>query len=373
MPTESSQAKNILQIFASSSWGGGEQYVYELSGKLIENEYNVYLISRNSKEIRDKTRVLDRPLVNLPLKGCFDLFSAFQIKRIIEKYDIDTIHTHQFKDTFLAIFARIFSKKKVRIIFTRHLVKKAKKNFLYSFLYRETDQIIFISHLAKNEFLSSKPSIDPQKITVIHNSIVPQTLTDHKNPNLRDTYFIKPETTILAFTGRLVPEKGVEVLIEAIQRIQEIDFILFVVGKGDSRYEQELKDTVSAYGLSDKVVFTGFIDTISSFISQTDIGVLPSVCREAFGLAVIEFMQAGKAVITTDNGAQKEFITHNYDGILIPPSDSTSLASALRSLIQDQDMRIRLGRNATEKITRELSYETFFQKILHVYNETKAK
>lgn len=363
------ERKNILQIFASPTWGGGEQYVLELSGKLLSEGYRVHLVSRKSDVIPKKTSSLGCPLVQLPLKGHFDLFSVLKIKRMIDAEAIDVIHTHQFKDTFVALFARMLSKRKPKVVFTRHLVKRAKKNILYAFLYRKTDKIIFISRLARDEFLSSRPHITEKKITVIHNSIPPHPLAK-TDRFLRETYPARNETLILAYTGRLVPEKGVDVLIDAVRIARQADFIVLIAGTGTPAYEKHLKEKVASSGLDNKIFFTGFIEDIPGFIRQTDIGIAPSVWREPFGLTVIEFMQAGKAVVSTDNGAQKEFVSSGENGILVPPSDPQALASAIEKLIGDEEFRLRIGRNARQKVNNDLSYETFFRKITDVYNET---
>lgn len=361
--------KHILQIFASRTWGGGEQYVRDLTEKLLANGYPVRLVSRKSEIIRSKTASLGCRPVQLPLKGHFDLVSAFRLKKMIDAEAIDIIHTHQFKDTFIALFARMLSKRKPKVVFTRHLIKPAKKNILYSFLYRNTDKIIFISHQVKDEFLSSGPDIDPKKITVVHNSIPPHSLS-LETGNLRRSYSVPPGNLLLAYTGRLVPEKGIDVLIDAIRVVGQTDFTLCIAGTGTPLYEKYLKEKVTSLGLGKKIIFAGFIEDIPAFIRQTDIGIAPSICREAFGLSIIEFMQAGKAVITTNNGAQNEFISSGENGILIPPSDPEALASAIEQLINDEELRQRLGKNAREKVNGDLSYEVFFRKITDVYNET---
>ena len=360
--------KSILHLFASPSWGGGEQYVYDLTEKLLENNFRVRLVSRKSDIIPIKAARIKCPVVRISLKNPFDLFSIIKIKWLIEFCSVDVVHTHQFKDTFIALFARMLSDRKPKVVLTRHLVKPAKKNVLYSYLYRNTDKIIFISELAKNVFLSTGPDIDEKKITVIHNSIPLRPAEEDAVP-LRRKYDLPPDVPILAYIGRLDPEKGLETLIDAVATLQWQDFVLLIAGKGDPEYERELDKKVYSMGLDEKIVFAGFIDNVPEFIRQTDVGVVPSVCREAFGLSVVEFMQAGKAVITTNNGAQKEFVTNGEDGILVPPSDPQALASAIRKLIGNRELRELIGENARKKARKDLSYEDFYRKITDVYNE----
>lgn len=358
--------KHVLQIFASSSWGGGEQYVYDLSRELMKEGYSVYFVSRKSEGIEKKMRAINIPCGVLPMKGIFDLKSVFRLAGLIKKDKIDLIHVHLFKDAFTASFARMISRKKIKIVLTRHLVRPGKTGFLYVWLYKQLDRIIFISELAKKEFLSTLPSVDQKKISIVYNSI-PVISPERSFERLRESYNIGDETTLLAFTGRLVGEKGVEVLIKSLIRIKSHDFLLLIAGKGVPEYEKQLFDLVRDNGLTDKVRFCGFVDNPRALIQQVDIGVVPSVGKEAFGLSVIEFMQAGKAVVTTNNGAQVEFVTDGVDGILIPPANEIALSEALLALINNKDLRQQIACHAKEHFEKELAYPFFFQKIIDIY------
>lgn len=360
--------QTVVQVFASAGWGGGEQYVYDLAERLQREGYGVQLVSRESEVIRRKTASLGCPLVQFPLRSRFGLRSILKMKRLIESVEADIVHTHQFKDTFIALFARALSDRKPKVILTRHLVRPAKRNFFYSYLYRRTDRIVFVSELARRVFLSSSPKIAARSVTVIHNSIPPCRLQTG-GVVLRQRYGIPPDTVVVAYAGRLHPEKGVKVLLDAAALLKSEDFVLLVAGQGEPVYEQRLRDRAKALGLDGKVVFTGFLDDVPQFMRQVDIGVVPTVGQEAFGLTVLEFMQAGRAVITTDNGAQPEFVASGTDGILIPPSDAEALAAALRGLIRNRELRELLGAAARKKAEEALSYEHFFREITAVYRD----
>lgn len=362
------EKQTVVQVFASAGWGGGEQYVYDLAERLLKEGYGVQLVSRESEVIRRKSASLGCPLVQFPLRSRFGLRSILKMKRLIESAEADIVHTHQFKDTFIALFARALSDRKPKVILTRHLVRPAKRNFLYSYLYRKTDRIVFVSELARRVFLSSSPKIAARSVTVIHNSI-PPCRPQTGGVVLRQRYGISPDTAVVAYAGRLHPEKGVEVLLDAAALLKSEDFVLLVAGQGEPAYEQRLRGRAKALGLDGKVVFTGFLDDVPQFMRQTDIGVVPTVGREAFGLTVLEFMQAGRAVITTDNGAQPEFVASGTDGMLVPPADAEALAAALRGLIRNRKLRERLGAAARKKAEEALSYEHFFREITAVYRD----
>lgn len=358
--------KNILQVFASNSWGGGELFVYDLTKRLIEDKNNIVCVSKKSPIIEDKLKEINVDYYTLKMNGVLDFISAFKLKKIILKHNIDIIHVHNFKSAFTAVYVKLLLKKSIKLILTRHLVKKAKTSFLYSWLYKHIDNIAFVSKLALDEFLSSNPIIDKTKCSVIYNSIQPLISKD-KVINLRQNLNIEDHTTLLLFTGRLDKEKGIDILIEAMAELKDRDIALVVAGSGKEDYELKLKDKVKKFGLEDRIYFIGFISNISNIIDQADFGVCPSIGRESFGLSIIEFMQEGKAVITTNNGAQPEYIKDKETGVLVNPNNHKELVQAIDLLITNNDLRKRIGNNAKEYFQKELSYQKFYEKINKLY------
>lgn len=356
----------IIQIFASKGWGGGEKYVLDLSQRLIAEGHEVISVSKNCPLIRSK---IDSSMKHyqLGMAGVKDFVSAYRLSRIILNERPDIIHVHNFKDAFVAVFAKKISGAEVRIVMSRHLVKRAKTKAIYSWLYRHLDRIVFVSEIARNEFLMSGPSIDRRKTMVLHNSInsvVSETLID-----VREKYNIPLSSVILAFTGRIVSGKGVEVLLEAVSLIMDLDFRLLVLGSGDKKYVEKVERKIIDGNLSDRVIMAGFVNDVPAVISQVDIGVVPSVWRESFGLSIIEFMELGKVVVTTDNGAQPEFINHGVNGFLVPPSDSEALARAIRRLIENRELMREVGRQAKSYFDKNLSYERFYDRMMKFYDE----
>ncbi|MEG0500059.1 MAG: glycosyltransferase, partial [Rikenellaceae bacterium] len=354
------QKFKIIQIFASKGWGGGEKYVLDLSLALIGDGHEVVFVSKKCPIISAKLGD-GRNYYQLGMNGVKDFFSAWQLSRIIREEKPDLIHVHNFKDAFVAVYAKLISGMNARVVMSRHLIKRAKISAPYSWLYRHLDRIVFVSEIAKREFLMSGPSIDRRKITVLHNSI--NTPLQQAKTDLRKKYTITPSTVILAFTGRITPEKGVEVLIDAMAQMSDLDFRLLILGSGREKYMEKIKKMIVDRNLSEKITMTGFVNDVAAVISQSDIGVIPSVCPESFGLSVIEFMEQGKVVVTTDNGAQPEFIDHGVNGFLVPPSESEAIVRVLRRVIADRELLKRVGAQAKKDFDEKLDYKKFYEHI----------
>ena len=344
----------IIHLVSNKVWGGGEQYVLDLATEFASRGNDVAIVSRNINAVTHRFTDAGLPVTTMALKGDIDIISPIKLARLIGKEQPVVLHVHNFKDATTALRARTLSRNRnVRIVMTRHLVKAAKRKSLYNKL----DAMIFVSHLAKNEFMSTSPAIDANKITVIHNSIkqLPATTNNEQHKGLT-----------LMFHGRLSPEKGIDVLLKAFAQAQIADARLIIVGSGNEEYVKELQAIADKAGISSKVTWAGHTSDIHPLIAKADIGVCPSRARESFGLSVVEYMAHGKPVITTNNGAQPEYITDGKDGILIAPDDVGALASAITSL-SDAEQRQAIGKAAKATFDERLSFPIFIEKIEKVY------
>lgn len=364
----------IIQVFATPSWGGGEQFVYDLSRRLMADGRRVVLVSRPSAVIGQRVAALGAPFHTLPMKGVADMLSALMLAHLIVKYRPATIHVHHFKDAFTAVYARLLCRAfgfRPRIVLTRHLVRRGKRGWIYRWLYGQIDRIAFVSELARREFLAGKPAVNPSKLCVIPNSVpeIGEKPLAEELPDLRRQYGIASNVPLLLFCGRLVPEKGCDVLLEACARLKTLPFALVLAGTGEKNFEKRLHDMAAEQELLGKVFFAGFVRGANRLLSQADISVSPSVCSEAGSLTVLEAMQAGCAQVASDNGSQPEFIDNGTTGLLVPPADEERLAEALRRLLADNDLRRRMGRAAKECFDRHFSYERFYVRYLELYEQ----
>ncbi|MDE5875845.1 MAG: glycosyltransferase family 4 protein, partial [Muribaculaceae bacterium] len=345
----------IIQLVRATTWGGGERYALDLCGRSAETGDKVTVVSRGIPAVDSRFSHLPVEMVKIPLGGFLDFSSPGKLARLIMSYPEERviIHVHNFKDAEIVARAKkiIGHREEVRLICTRHLVKRGKRSVRWKFILNAIDRLIFVSDLAKREFLSSNPPIDPIKIGIIHNSIVipGKFATPVPAPSDRE---IK-----LLFTGRLSPEKGIDTLIKALPLLSDIPIRLRIAGTGSKEYQESLLKLAADLGVTEKIDWIGFIPDVYEEVRKADICVAPSRARESFGLTVIEAMSQGRPIVTTDNGAQPEIITDGKDGLLIRPEDENLLAEAIRKLSADPDLRREMGRNAFNTFSARFSYD----------------
>ena len=362
----------IMQIFASANWGGGEQFVYDLTRRLLEEGRPVVAVCRPGGAVEQRIAGLDIPSHAVSMKHFTDVVAIVRLARLIRRYEPSVIHVHQFKDAFIAVLARMLcggGPRAPRIVLSRHLVLRGHSGRFYGWFYRRIVRIAFVSQLARKAFLSSHPRVDAERLSVVHNS-TPDVVPGAAARDLRAEYGIAPDTPLMLFTGRCVPEKGCDILLEACSLLDGRGFgryVLFLAGSVDSVYRKTLEERIRTGGLTGRVFLLGFVEQVKPLLAQCDIGVFPSVGCESFGLSMIEGMQAGCAVVTTDNGAQPEYMTDGREALLVPPADADALARALARLLGDDELRRSLGSAARKRFVEELSYERFYRKICQLY------
>lgn len=361
--------RKIIHIVSNRVWGGGEQYVYDLAQRQLADGIPVEICCRPSEVVISPYRQLGIPIHPLPLRGALDVKSAWSLSRIVNEAGPCIIHAHNFKDAYTAAYARsLSSNKDVRVVMCRHLTRKGKNSLLYRWLYGNLDRLIFDSEISRSEFLSTRPTIDPQKLGIVHTSIiVPEKMQDI---DVRGKYNIPAHHVIAMYHGRHDAEKGLDVLIEAAAQLRDRPFTLVLLGRGSNEYTAHLKAVIQEKGLQEKVVFSGFVESIPPYVSKADFGILPSVVREGCPLSPMEYMSQGHPVVTTDNGGQREYVVNEVNGLLVPPGDSHQLAKAMARLIDDAGLRNRLGSQAKADFDAKLNYQIFYQQILEQYAST---
>ena len=178
---------------------------------------------------------------------------------------------------------------------------------------------------------------------------------------------------LVATVARLTPEKGVDVLVQAMAsvRARHQSVRLVVIGpkqEGYDDYAADLLTSVADLGLTDAITFTGAVPDPSEHWKQAWVYVQPSR-NEGFGLAVAEAMAAGLPVIASDTGGLAEVVERDRSGLLVPPEDPGALADAIDRLLVDRGLAARLGAAARERVFSTFTLERMVDRYEAVYAE----
>ncbi|MBF0543702.1 MAG: glycosyltransferase family 4 protein [Candidatus Riflebacteria bacterium] len=178
----------------------------------------------------------------------------------------------------------------------------------------------------------------------------------------------------ILYTGQLSKAKGVHTILRAagiFLRKKSGDFRLTIVGSGVEDYVAELKKITEEEGIADKTEFAGMVkhSEIKNFHKNNHIFVFSSEWEEPFGLAHLEAMASGMAVISTTTGGSAELIKDGLNALAYKAGDPIDLADKLERLWNDEANRLELGRNAHNYVKKFHSFQGYVDQLENFLNQ----
>lgn len=238
-------------------------------------------------------------------------------------------------------------------IFLKPLIKK---------IWTDAKAVVANSQGLKELALNTSPS---QEIGVIYNGIDVSEFEPNLDSTIDDEDSTNDNEIRVVCVSRLIERKGINYLIEAIEKLKDKQIQLILVGEG--KQEDTLKKLVDDLKISDKVDFKGYVDhdQIAEIYRNSDIFVLPSL-NEGMSNALLEALAAGLPVIVTDTGGTSELLDGN--GVLIPMADSDAIAEAIRGFVDEPEERRQMGLKSRE-IAEGMSWMRVGEEYLRLYEE----
>lgn len=157
----------------------------------------------------------------------------------------------------------------------------------------------------------------------------------------------------VGFVGRMVWTKGVDLLIEAHERLRSegTAMRLDLCGTPDAENPRAIsEETLRAWNAREGVSWRGRVEDIAGFWKDTDICVVPSRGGEGLPRALLEAAASGRPIVTTDVPGCRYFVRDGIEGLIVPPGDAKALASALRQLVENPAAAQRMGSAARERL-----------------------
>ena len=360
----------ILQINSSQNWGGGEVHVFLLCNELAHRGYPVTLAARPGSIIINKFRAANLPVLECSLRGAVDFNSAKQLAVYCAQNQINILHAHLARDYWIARMVKIINPD-IHLIFTRHLTRPIKADFLHKWLFKEVDKLIVVSEAVKRSLVGQN-LLPLNKIAKIYNGIDTERFKNAIPTGLRCTLGIDPQIRLIGIVGEVSPHKGQEILIRSFPLViaKDPNINLIIIGSDfkEGKYIEDLKVLAQSLGVRDRVFFLGFREDIPNLIKDLDILVLASK-NESFGLTIVEGMAAGIPVIVTNTGGVSEIVIDNETGLLVEPNQPVALANAILYLLANPQLAKKLGQAGQKRATDYFSLNLMVEKTIEVYHE----
>jgi 1,2-diacylglycerol 3-alpha-glucosyltransferase len=381
----------VVSDLFDSSYGGVPVVVGRFIRSFMERGHNVTIVtskckSREAVEKRENLTVYRFPSVALPKsEGEYALsFPSFhKIRQIFEREQIDVLHCHV---PSLLSLACVLEARKMGVpsIATNHLLSETFSrnlffdstkfnNFFYKLInsfYNLVDIVLCPSiyglKTLRNFGLNAKA-------LVLSNGIELSKFSPNLNHEQFDREFgLKEENKKILYVGRLMEEKGLNVLLNAysIVNAKIPNTNLIIVGKGHLR--RDLEDSVSTLGLKN-VVFTGFVSDslLRQAYASSDLFALPSYA-EIQPLVLLEALAMGLPAVGTEVGGVPEMIVDGWNGYVLKPGDHEGLAERITRILNNDTLRREFSHNSL-KMARRHDIERSADKLERLYGKLMSQ
>ena len=363
---------NVLELCLSAGLGGLELYVFRSSDALLNSstdKNNVLPVLRRDSKLDHyykghsdfKSRYIKHFFSPLPL------INAKKLADIIDENDIDVIHMHWGKDMPLAAFAKVFSRKKPALVYTRQMmITREKNDFYHNFLYRQLDLMLTITRELEDLCKKFIPSSFDKIKTLYYGVKKPDRLLERNEINQKKEELGFTGTDFIAgLIGRLEKSKGQHLLINAIHAAKQNghDIKALIVGHEMlPGYRDTLKEQATDLGVLENIIFQDFTSEPQQLMQLCDCVILASG-QETFGLVLPEAMRVGVAVIGSNSGGVPEIIDHGKTGLLFETQNANSLYQQVERLYNDADFKEKISMQGKLSADQRFDNDDHFQSL----------
>jgi len=341
----------IIHVEALKGWSGGQVQALNLSRGLAARGHAVLVVCPPDAVMRARAAAAGLECAAVPMRHDMDLLAVARLAGIARRFRPDVMHLHSSRaHTIGALAARLV---RVPAVVAHKRTDFPPGSLLGSWRWgRLIDAAIAVSRQAKESLVRAR--VPEQRIHVIHSSVDCRAFAPAGGD--RSRLGLPENAPLVGAIGELVRRKGHHVLLEAARIIASVlpDARYVICGQGpDERALRALAES----SVPGAVAFLGQVKDVRPVLAAVDVFVHPAL-REALGVAVLEAMAMGKAIVASAIGGIPEAIEHGASGLLVPARDAKALAEAILRLLRDPELRQAMGRAARDRAEMLFSVET---------------
>jgi glycosyltransferase involved in cell wall biosynthesis len=365
-------AKNktgVMHVITQLPGGGVERLLVDLLPRLNHDAFEVCVCCTHKRgALAD---VLEEKGVSVHLvkiKNRWDPVGIFNLMRLMRSRRIRIVHAHMYASSISGGIAAKFARVPVIIVnmHSLHEWHTKRRVWMAGKIFNLADRVVGVSDVIRDNLIKTL-GLNPHKVITIHNGIDLARFKDFAQPpTQRRILGIAPDELVIGAVGRLVSFKGFTYLLAAAKLIcaELPKFKLVIVGGGE--LDSELKRQAQDLGIAGKVVFTGPQADVRPFLALFDVAVLSSI-SEGFGIAVLEAMAMGKAVVATRVGGLPEVVADKISGLLVSPENPEALAIAISNLLGNPGLRVNMGQAGKARAEELFSIQQVFEQTIKLY------
>lgn len=326
----------ILHSEAAVSFGGQEHRIYKEMMAMREHGHHLELVCQPQAQLVQRMREQGFVVHTTPMRGAANFVKGVaKIRAILRQGRFDILNTHSRRDTILAGTAARLAGTPL-IVRTRHLAKPAGSLLSYTWI---PHRVTTVSHRVRLDLIQR--GVPANRIATVYTSVAPSPVVE-VSP-LRQELRLAQNDVVVGCVAVMRAKKGHRALIDAITPLikERPNLHLVLIGAGSPVFEQ-LQEQIEASSLTKRIHLLGTRRDVPALLPGMDIFALATE-EEALGTSFLEAAAAGLPVIGTDVGGVGETMENGVTGLLVPLHDQAGLTAALKKLIDDPDLRAKMG------------------------------
>ena len=360
----------VIHLTASPFFGGPERQLIELAktfryeNRAVETVFASFAEDGNAKPFLDEAAKAGFESIMLQNDMPHLWAAAKELARLFHDKQINIAFFNGYKARTVGYYAA--RKNRIPCIgvsrgWTMEDLKIAVYTWLDKRMHRLMDHVVCVSQGQADKVIRS--GTPKKRITVIHNSIRTERFSTERCADISPVYRQKLEQIfpaapkfILGDAGRLSPEKGFDLLITATANLVKEGISCGLVIFGEGFLREQLQRQIDALGVSDYVRLGGFTDELDQFMPHFDV-FIQSSHTEGMPNVLLEAMAARTAVVATEVGGTNELVVEGETGLMVPPNLPNRLTDAIRTVLQDDSLRRRMGENGRMRVEENFTFE----------------
>ncbi|HLM59331.1 MAG TPA: glycosyltransferase family 4 protein [Pyrinomonadaceae bacterium] len=362
----------ILHISSAKTFGGGERHFVDLCRGLEARRHQIFAALRPSNEWQKRLDCLPpENILHVSLRNSFGVLSATRIAEFIREKNIEIVHAHAARDYIPASLACRMAKT-AKFVLTRHVLFPLKP--VHRFTLNNLSKAIAVS---KPVEVNLQNIFSKEKVVLVSNGIDVEALAKVEREKLREAFRFEHDIPFDAFLigtiGELKALKGQRDFILAAQIVAQKfpDARFVIVGKDNSfkqDFRRELKRLVKIFRMEERFLWLDWAEDTAPLLAALDVFVSASH-TESFGLAILEAMAIGDAIVATGTEGANELLQTNVSGKLVPVKEPIRLAEAIGEFLNDEQLRKKLGANAQATAKEKFGIEKMIIETEKIYQE----
>lgn len=367
---------NILHVNSGTGWSGGQHQIMLLTRGLIGRGHHVVLACPPESLLAKKAAAEGIPVEPVEIGSHFSPGAALALRGVIERHRIEIVNPHKPKPhttSMLAVWmarglGAATSGGPPRIVTTRRVSFPIRRHpFVRAIWVGGADRIIAVAESVREGLIRS--GIPAGHVVTIHGAVD----TNRFHPMARDEDLLKelgldPDSVIIGKVADYRPWKGYSVFLEAAARIlADRPGIRFLAIGKKTPYLPELIEQARRLGIERRVIFTGFRDDVERFYTLMRVSVNAATGGEGIPGVLRESMAMEVPVVASEVGGNRELITNEKTGLLVPPGRSGDLAGALLRLLEDAALCRSLAEAGRRAVEEDFSIDAMVRRTEEVY------